>query len=554
MPFPAEQQPPIQISMALDNANQASILGVKSQPRFDNAFYLATELDKQGKFKEAEKIYNELLNADFGNCVLQAALGMNFASTEKNGLGALLLKSALDNLDALVDSFKRLGVTPKTTSNEKMEEFRLNKKAEILNALGTCYKHENKTDEARELFFEAQSQIPLNADIQNNLGTLYINEGLPTKALEHLDIAIGLQPGHPQACWNKSLAHLELGDYKKGWSHYDAGFAAKVRAERNYSNTQLPQWNGEPGKTVVVYGEQGIGDEIMFASCLPDLIACSKQVVFDCHKKLHVLFSDSFPEIDIYPTREDEMVTWPVKGDGTPRYQFDSRIAIGSLQRFFRLDLASFPGTPYISPNEAKKLEWAVRLNNLGRKPKIGISWIGGHKRTRVEVRSTTLESLLPILKQDAEFISLQYTPCEQEIAQFEKKHGIKIHQFPEAAYSPNYAETAALVANLDLVITVCTSLVHLAGSMGVPTWVLTPSRPAWRYRLDLDYMPWYGKTVTLFRQNPDNTTDWTPVVAEVSERVQDLLRAANGNGPNSANDSSQGAQEIAPSQATQAS
>lgn len=517
---------PFNINMTLDD-NKASALGAVPQSLApSNPYYVATELDKQGRFKEAEKIYLELLNADFDNPVLMASLGMSYAAQEKNGLAACLLDRALAGLDQLIPAFKRLGVTPKSNDPEALRIFVATKRAEILNALGTCYKHENKTEEAREFFTKAQEGIPLNADIQNNLGTLYINEGSPTKALEHLDLALALSPGHPQAAWNKSLAHLELGDYERGWATYDAGMDAKVRAERNYAATPLPAWKGESGQVVVVYGEQGIGDEIMFASCLPDLIARSKQVVFDCHKKLHSLFANSFPGIDIYPTREDEMLTWPVLADGkTLRYPFDSRIAIGSLPALLRPNIESFPGTPYIKPPVEAEARWCARLANLSRRPKIGISWIGGHKRTRVEVRSTTLEQLLPILQQDADFISLQYTECSAEIAEFEAKHGIHIHQFNEAVQSPNYADTAALVANLDLVITVCTSVVHLAGAMGVPTWVLTPSRPAWRYRLDIDYMPWYGRTVTLFRQQ-HNSVDWKPVVAEVAAKFSELIGA----------------------------
>lgn len=528
MPFPQPAAAPIQIAMGMSDPKKAAVLGIKTplDGRSQNVFYQANELDRQGKHKEAEKIYIELLNADFDNCVVLAALGMCYAAQERNGLGATLLTKALANLDNIVSDFKKLGVTPKADAPAHLEDFKVNKRAEVLNALGTCHKHENHVDEARDLFLQAQSQIPLNADIQNNLGTLYINEGLPTKALEHLDLAISLSPGHPQASWNKSLAHLELGDYSQGWAHYDAGFAAKVRAERNYSSSNIPFWNGEKGKSVVVYGEQGIGDEIMFASCLPDLIKDSSLIVFDCHKKLHTLFANSFPGLDIYPTREDEMVTWPIKPDGTPRYKFDYRIAVGSLPKFYRPSIESFPGTPFIQPITTQEIEWSQKLANLGNRPKIGIAWMGGHKRTRVEVRSCQLEQLLPLLKdRNADFISLQYMDSSQEIAAFEAKHGIKIHQFPEVVQSPNYADTAALVANLDLVITVCTSVVHLAGSMGVPTWVLTPSRPAWRYRLDIDYMPWYGRTVTLFRQAHDST-DWNPVIAEVSERLNDLLGA----------------------------
>jgi tetratricopeptide (TPR) repeat protein len=520
------EKPAFPIRMTLADPEHQRILGIPHKPVVRNPFYEATEFDRQGHFDKGEKLYLQLLNADFDNPVLHAALGMNYASQERNGIASVLLRKALENINGMLDGFKRLGVTPKSDKPQDEEAFKNGKRSEVINALGTCYKHENKIDEARRLFLEAQSYIPINPDIQNNLGTLYINEGKPSKALEHLDLAIAIQPDHPQATWNKSLAHLELGDYETGWPLYDKGFDAKVRYERNYfpPNMPLPRWDGSPGKKLIVYGEQGIGDEILFASCLQEVIDMSDLVVFDCHKKLHNLFLDTFPNIDIYPTREDSQINWPIGSDGTPRYPFDAKVAVGSLPNLLkRNSIESFPGTPYVKPNVAKEAEWAIKLAKLGPRPKIGIAWAGGHKRTRIEVRSMQLEQLLPILKQDADFISLQYTPCEDEIRALEAKHGIKVHYLPEASHSEQYADTAALVANLDLVITVCTSVVHLAGSMGVPTWVLTPSRPAWRYRLDLDYMPWYGKTVTLFRQSPDSI-DWTPVVEEVSESLQSMI------------------------------
>jgi len=491
--------------------------------KVNNPFYEATELEKAGQRKEAERIYLELLNEQFDNPVIHAALGMNYAVAEKNGLAHRLLKYALDNMDNMIEGFKRVGIIPKAEKANQLDDFLKIKRSEILNALGTCYKHENNVPVARAMFQQAQEGLPINSDIQNNLGTLYINEGKPEEALTHLDAAIEVQPDHAQAHWNRALAYLEMGDYGRGWPEYQWGLKANVRMDRNYTRDPLPYWDGTPGKRLVVYGEQGIGDEILFASCLPDLLRACPDTVFECHKKLHTLFCNSFPNIDIYPTREDEILTWPLKQDGTQRYEFDAKIALGDVPRFFRPNLKSFPGTPYIKPSAAAELKWNERLHNLPRKPNIGISWVGGHKRTRVEVRSLSLEALLPLLRQDVNWISLQYTNCEQEIAAFKEKHGIDIHHWPEATHSPNYDDTAGLVANLDLVITVCTSVVWLAGSMGVPTWVMTPSRPAWRYRLDLDTTPWFN-SITLFRQQP-GTVDWTPVVEEVADNLTSLLK-----------------------------
>ncbi len=516
-----------EVEMFLDDPAKSVILGLPSAKparKIINPFYEATELEKEGKRKEAERIYLELLNSDFDNPVIMAALGMNYAVAEKNGLAHLLLQRAFANIDQLLDGFKRVGITPKSQDPRGLKDFLNVKRSELLNAIGTCYKHENKCVEARDYFERAQAGLPPNPDIQNNLGTLYINEGKPEEAIKHLDVALGVDPKHGQAHWNKALAYLELGDYEHGWPEYDWGITANVRVDRNYTKTPLPFWDGSKGKRVVVYGEQGIGDEILFASMLPELIADCELVVFECHRKLHKLFANSFPTIDIYPTREDEIITWPVKADGTNRYNFTHKIAIGGLGKFYRQSLDKFPGTPFLQPTPAAELFWNEKLAALPPGPRIGISWIGGHKKTRVEVRSFELEKMLPILKdRNAQFINLQYTPQEDEIAAFEKKHGIKIHHFPEAVYSAIYDDTAGLVANLDLVITVATSVIHLAGAMGVPTWVLTASRAAWREYYGGDSNPWY-RSWTMFRQDPI-AMDWEPVIAEAAEALTELLK-----------------------------
>jgi len=521
----------MQVQMHLQKPEHNQLVGVPiHQTKKINRFYEAAGLEQQGKLKEAEQVYIKLLDDHFGNVAVMAALGMNYAVQEKHGLAHGLLSYALNHVENLERDIAALGVSIMEKECGGKARFLKMKRSEIMNAIGTTWKHENKTAEARYWFQRAKDVLgEPNADIENNLATLYINEGKPEGALVHLNKAIEIDKNHAQARWNRSLANLEMGNYEAGFAEYNWGKRAQVRLDREYAKHKIPEWDGSKGKRIIVYGEQGIGDEIMFASVLPDLIRDSEQVVFDCHKKLHRLFCSSFPTLDIYGTREDEQITWPIKPDGNPRYQFDAKIAIGDLPRFYRKDIRDFPGTPYIQPTTEAQLKWAQRLDEaFGRgnpKPVIGINWIGGHKKTRVEVRSLKLEQLLPILKQDAHFVSLQYTPCEEEIFEFEQKHGIKIHHWPEACYNEHYDETGGLVANLDLVITCCSSVVHLAGSMGIPAWVATPSRPAWRYRLDLDYMPWYGETVTLFRQKPD-TVSWGPVISEISDALSEMLSA----------------------------
>src|SRR5882672_3987555 len=407
----------MQFNMHLNDPVHRNAIGlVPQKPKIKNAFFEATELEKVGKHKDAQEVYTTLLNDDFDNSCLQAALGMNQAIQGNNGLAHVLLSRSLANIDNIEDDFKRVGIIAKQVSSEAKKEFFKVKRSEIMNAIGTCWKHENKVDKARYWFERAQKEIPLNPDIQNNMATLYINEGNPDSAIKHLEAALSIDPQHAQAHWNRSLCFLEMGDYARGFAEYGWGKRAEVRMNRNYSQKDIPEWDGSPGKRVVVHGEQGIGDEIMFASLIPDMTRDCELVVFDCHKKLHRLFCNSFPTLDIYPTREDENITWPVRADGSQRYPFDAKIAIGDVPKFYRKRLEDFPGKPYINPTVDGEAHWAKRLAALSDKPKIGIAWIGGHKKTRVEVRSLKLEQLLPILSLDANFISLQYTKCEDEL------------------------------------------------------------------------------------------------------------------------------------------
>lgn len=517
----------MEVSMRLASPEHNDLLGIKKEKKA-NPLEKAIALDKQNKFLEAEKIYEELIAQDFQDVLVCSSYGMNLIFQEKNGLANALLSRAIESFDSRVESDMKAHeiIIPPHKSGE--DSFIKVKKAEILNAIGSTWKAENHTQKARYWYEKAQSILTqVNPDIQSNLGTLHINEGNPEEAKKHLRAAIDVSPDHPQARWNLSLANLETANYEEGFRDYAYGKRSNVRMDRHYHHNGTTEWDGSPGKTVVVYGEQGIGDEIMFASCIADMQKVCKKVIFDCHKKLHRLFINTFPDIDCYPTREDEKIYWVYNGEN-PVYEIDAKIAIGDLPALYRKKINDFPGVPYISCSPESNNKWGIKLAKVfnDEKPIIGINWIGGHKKTRVEVRSLTLEEMLPVLSKDAHFVSLQYTKCEEEIFEFEQKHGIKIHHWPEANYSEHYDDYAGLVNNCDLVISNCSSVIHLAGSMGVPTWVLTPSRPAWRYCVAGtavgDKMPWY-QSVDLIRQK-NGVKEWDDVVLEAAARLDNYL------------------------------
>ena len=446
----------------------------------------AHRLHEEGKLEEAEKQYIALLNKHHDNWALLQYLGCLYLQQGKNGLAMALFRRSLE----------------------------LNKECpETWNDLGLAYKNEFQHEQAKKCYFQSMKydkSTENEVKVLANLTGVYVAEGNPEEGLPLALRAISLKPGNVGAHWNLALMLLEMGNYKDGFKEYEWGLMLDPnnktqRHSRTYAWTHddgtaepCPLWDGTKGKTVVVYGEQGIGDEIMFASCIPDLMRDCKEVIFDCHPRLERLFRDSFPGVILHPTRKEDTLFW--RGE----HRIDYQVAIGSLPYFYRRN--GFEKKAYLKAHPKPKTG----------KPRIGIGWIGGAKSTRIEVRSMHLRWLLPILQQDAEFYSLQYNDKSSEI----KDVDVEIIETGQEK-SQDYGECADLVAGLDLVIAVNTSVVHLAGALGVPCWTLTPNKPAWRYGIKGEDMLWYP-SVRQFRQGKDE--DWGKVIERVSNELKGYL------------------------------
>ena len=267
-------------------------------------------------------------------------------------------------------------------------------------------------------------------------------------------------------------------------------------------------------RTVLVYGEQGLGDEIMFASCLPDVIARVGRCVIDCSPKLERLFQRSFAGAAVHggpQTGAD--LAWLHRLDPV-----DFQIAIGSLPQHFRNSLDEFPAHEgYLQADPGKIAAWRRKLAGLPGVRKVGVSWRGGTKQTRQSVRSVPLDQWLPILScKDIALVSLQYTDCSAELADLERNHGIRVYHWQEAI--DDYDETAALVDALDLVISVQTAVVHLAGALGKPGWVMVSAVPEWRYPTTGATLPWYP-SLRIFRQR--TLGHWQDVIDQVAMELQ---------------------------------
>jgi hypothetical protein len=266
-----------------------------------------------------------------------------------------------------------------------------------------------------------------------------------------------------------------------------------------------------------VYAEQGLGDQIMFASCIPEASVLAGGIELECSPKLGSLFRRAFPYATVHA---NDTTSRASAEDLALRVRADAQIAIGSLPLYFRRERGQFPRKAYLRPDLASVSYWKKRLDALGPKPKIGISWQGGRMESRRAIRSLPLEALVPLMRElDASYISLQYTPCDDEVAAVRSRHGLTVNHWQDAI--DDYDQTAALVCAVDLVISVCTAIVHLAGALGRPALVMVPFMAEWRYGLRGDAMPWYPHVRLLRQRQPG---DWEELLERVPAEARSLL------------------------------
>ena len=462
---------------------------VQLHNRAQNAELWQSRDDRKLEYAKAERCYHWCLEQIPEDPYVLGALGSLYVEIGKWGLGCPLLLAACR-------------IQPEEAAN--------------WNALGAAYRRMDKLDKAREALERALALTPDNGNrafVMHNLASTYINEGEPQKAKEWCEKALALEPHNKQLRFNLGLAQLELGDFANGFDGYELGRMATTWA-RNYSHPgrDVPHWDGSPGRNVVVFGEQGVGDETLFAHALPDLIKVSKSVVIDCHPRLVNIFKRSFPTCAVYGTRKEESITWPAE------HELDAKVPIGSLHRFFRRDRNAFPVFPsgYLKPDPAL----VGKFSGDARLLRVGVSWIGGTRDTHVALRSMPLDRLEPILTvPGCEFVSLQYTENAGKEVEAARAKGWNISH--DDAMNKDLDQLFGCIKGLDLIVTVLTSNVHFAGSMGVPAWCLTPIKAPWQFMQAT--MPWYPQHRLYRQQNPG---EWGDVINTIARDLRYAVEA----------------------------
>jgi tetratricopeptide (TPR) repeat protein len=333
------------------------------------------------------------------------------------------------------------------------------------------------------------------AEAHASLGFLLTGRGDLPGAIAACERAIALRPDFALAHWNQGIAYLLGGQMAEGWDRYEW---RKRRFPAAFDKPPPgPQWQGEDlaGRRLLVLAEQGFGDTIQLCRYLPPLVAAGTQVILECAPALMGLLR-CLPDITLIRPR-----------GARPAYDF--WVDQMSLPRLFGTTLETIPSPgAYLQADWARQAAWAAaRPAGL----RVGLVWAGNPAHSNDRRRSAPAAALAPLLDAaPGAFVSLQVGPAAGDAA--------ALGLADNAAALTDFAETAALVAGLDLVITVDTAVAHLAGALGVPTWVMLPHAPDWRWLLHRADSPWY-QSMRLFRQ--DRPGDWDGVIAQVASALQ---------------------------------
>jgi tetratricopeptide (TPR) repeat protein len=363
---------------------------------------------------------------------------------------------------------------------------------------------------------------PGNGPAHQNLGVALATLGQRDAGLAALDQAVQDDPDPGQAQFRRSLVRLMGGDFAGGWRDYEARWRTETFLKSSVT-VATPELQARldldctvadlAGARVLLLSEQGVGDQIMFASMIPDLLRAAAEVTLACDPRLLGLFRESFPGLTVIDPRTTAVSL----------SQFDKVLAMGGLGRLFRNQAGDFPGEPYLRPGVEARARWRGRMGPKSGRLRVGLSWRGGIEATRIAHRSLALEQLSPILDlPQCEVVSLQYGDVAAEIGRFNLGRVRPLRMFA-AEETDDFEDLAALVETLDIIVSVQTTLVHLTGALGKPGLAMLPTRPEWRYGVQGDSMPWYG-SIRLLRQTTPG--DWGEVLEEVVRRLQAVAEA----------------------------
>jgi len=382
---------------------------------------------------------------------------------------------------------------------------------ETLNNLGATYRELGDLELARDYYLKALEVNPEYFESLSNLAEVYHGLGEHESAIRLADQILTRFPEQHAIRWNRAFSYFCLGNLSKGWEEYEHRRSIKTNSVRKFP---YPEWDGSSlkGHTLLIHGEQGLGDEILFASCYPEMMQQADKVIIDCDRRLVPLFERSFPGALVYggrPHCNSEAINALGK--------VDCQIVAGSLPYFTRPDIDSFPDRKaYLMADPVRTDSFQERLKEMGEGLKVGIAW---RSRLHTTIRSHSYTDLLewgPILSVPGiQLLSLQYDECNDELQAVHDQYGVTIHNWDDIDQYNDLDGVAALVSALDLVICVNISVSSFAGALGTPIWKL--SIPIDWTTFGLNYNPWYH-SMRYFTQS--HLGEWSDVISNIAAEL----------------------------------
>lgn len=437
----------------------------------------ATALKDLGRLDEALASYDAAL-----------ALRPEYADALYNRGNTLTI---LDRLDEAVASYDRaLAIRPEY--------------ADAWNNRGNAQRKLKRPGEALESYDQALA-------IRPDYAQALTNRGIALKDMKQLDAALAwfekaqtIRPDYPELPWNEGLCRLLTGDFEAGWQKYELRWQSDALRHAKRDFTQ-PVWLGAPdiaGKTVLLHAEQGMGDTIQFCRYAKRVAATGATVLLEVQQPLKTLLS-GVAGVARLLGRDDALPP------------FDYHCPLLSLPLAFKTTLETIPAeNPYFRADPDRVRRWREKIGEETR-PRVGFAWSGNAATINDGDRSIPLAEFISLVSDSAQFFTLQKDVRPADRAVLEARNDI-VH------FGADFADTAALIELMDVVVTVDTSIGHLAGAMGKPAWILLPFVPDWRWMLDRDTSPWYP-TARLFRQPTPG--DWDSVIANAAAQIS-LLKA----------------------------
>ncbi len=430
------------------------------------------------------------------------SINRNFADAHTN---LAILLTRMGELDEALDSaLKAVSLNPRSSKAQ--------------NNLGIIHNRKDQYEEAVAIFRTAIEIEPDNAEAYNNMGNAYSGMGSLEQALACHEQAISINPYNPSARNNISLIQLLAGNFHDGWSNFEGRFvAAENLLLKHFPGFNAPQWYGEDlaSKRILIWGEQGVGDEVLFSSMIPDLIDAGANVVLQSDERLVPLFTRSFP--GLICTSMEDFGTADNEG-----LVFDYHTPIGHIGKWVRPDQKSFPDrASYLVADPDLRNQLRDRYLDGGNRTIIGIAW-NSKGPDYGESKSILLAELRFLLESpDITFVDLQYGDTSDERTAFQKETGIQITHDDRIDQMADLDGFASQVAAMDYVVTISNTTAHFAGALGIPSMVMLGSAPLWYWQLERDDCLWYP-TARLFRQA--QRSDWSDVVSQIAEALSEML------------------------------